>query len=646
MIKAQSEVTIHVEKNALFYVEKNVTTSVNGGVQLKGDWKNRGNVIISGYSNSIFSTLKQDNSLANITDIQNGTSGKFLNLLNTPDNYALPNTTFLGNNYTYGQLYLKDFSQSNITGFVSTEYRNVNHGGYQQIGLPFYEKKLTELNMELGKTFSSTRWSQNEILKWNNNNVVFDYINPILPLNDATAYYILGNKNNSIDISSITKTISGIPYADGTDMIKILQNAGKGIDFGINGTASNEYREKYNSYLQDGFELQSAVGGIAWQGNFGKNIYQFANPFLTNLDLRNIFVDEINGDGVFIDNIYALRLEQASGTISYTPGVGGGATSFRYVTWDKATNSPIGDIDWLIVRPLGTFVIKLKDNASTQTLNFNNLRRFSYIPRISSNYSITTKTSINTNSSSVKQLGVIALDAEKKEIGRSYYVVSPNAKSGHQNTANYQISASSSNVIGSFEENPLNGGYDSNLTSKYWLYINEANQDDFKGKPIPMVVYGEQVKYLKFELRENSLLAAEGTQELTSGIPFYFKINNELQKIKQFDILPITVNGSLAVQIYYGEPQNNLNSEIIDNNPSRTMVIYNSEISKYYVKFDNRWKNAELSIFDASGKLIFNQNKINCKQDYIIENMLVSGVYLIKIISDTQELKISKIIVK
>ena len=45
----------------------------------------------------------------------------------------------------------------------------------------------------------------------------------------------------------------------------------------------------------------------------------------------NIFIDETNGDNVYISNIYAIRLEQASGTVSYTPNVGGGSTSFRYV---------------------------------------------------------------------------------------------------------------------------------------------------------------------------------------------------------------------------------------------------------------------------------------------------------------------------
>lgn len=641
MIKAQSEVTIHVEKNALFYVEKNVTTSVNGGVQLKGDWKNRGNVIISGYSNSIFSTLKQDNSLANITDIQNGTSGKFLNLLNTPDNYALPNTTSLGNNYTYGQLYLKDFSQSNITGFVSTEYRNVNHGGYQQIGLPFYEKKLTELNMELGKTFSSTRWSQNEILKWNNSKVVFDNLDYSQPLNDATGYYILGNKNNSLNLSSVTRLISGQPYTDGPGVIKSIENAGQGINFGTNGSAINEYNERYNSYLQDGFELQSSIGGTAWQGNYGKNLYQFSNPFLTNLDLRNIFIDETNGDNVYISNIYAIRLEQASGTVSYTPNVGGGSTSFRYVTWDSSTNSPVGDVDWLMVRPFGTFVIKLKDNSIPgQTINFNNLRRFAYTPRTSSSYSVNAaRTSQQKNT--LKQLGIIALDAEGKEIGRTYYVVSKNAKSGHQNLGNFQISASSSNVIGSFEENALNGGYDNAYTSKYWLYINEANEEDFQGKAIPMMIYSSNVKSLKFELREN----AELSQELSSGKSFFYSINGNLNKVSENENVPVSVNSSLSVKLYYGEPQNTLSSEEVLQ-PSRTMVVYNPNISKYFVKFDKNWKTADVSIFDASGKLISKNENVNCHNDFIIDANLVSGFYILKITSDNGESTTSKILMK
>ena len=635
------QVTVHIENAGIFYVEKNVLTSINGGVQIKGKFKNRGNVLLQGFSDSVFKTLKEDGSNAEFSDLQNGTSGQFLNILNNPDNYELTNTTALGNNYSYGQLYISNFNQANIKGFASAEYRNVNHGAYQQIGLPFFLKNLTELNDELGKTFSTRRWTQNEILKWNNNKVVFDNLDYSQPLNDATGYYILGNKNNSLNLSSVTRLISGQPYTDGYGIIKSIENAGQGINFGTNGSAINQYNERYNSYLQDGFELQSSIGGTAWQGNYGKNLYQFSNPFLTNLDLRNIFIDETNGDNVYISNIYAIRLEQASGTVSYTPNVGGGSTSFRYVTWDSSTNSPVGDVDWLMVRPFGTFVIKLKDNSIPgQTINFNNLRRFAYTPRTSSSYSVNAAR-ISQSKNTLKQLGIIALDAEGKEIGRTYYVVSKNAKSGHQNLGNFQISASSSNVIGSFEENALNGGYDNAYTSKYWLYINEANEEDFQGKAIPMMIYSSNVKSLKFELREN----AELSQELSSGKSFFYSINGNLNKVSQNGNVPVSVNSSLSVKLYYGEPQNTLSSEEVLQ-PSRTMVVYNPNISKYFVKFDKNWKTADVSIFDASGKIISKKENVNCHNDFIIDENLVSGLYILKITSDNGESTTSKILMK
>jgi hypothetical protein len=63
----------------------------------------------------------------------------------------------------------------------------------------------------LGKTFSPNRWTQNEILKWNNSKVVFDNLDYSQPLDDATGYYILGNKNNSLNLSSVTRLYQDNP---------------------------------------------------------------------------------------------------------------------------------------------------------------------------------------------------------------------------------------------------------------------------------------------------------------------------------------------------------------------------------------------------------------------------------------------------
>ena len=637
------ENALNVKNGNYLFIDKSVLFYNNGSFKIQNATvKNKGNFLLKGSNLSNFITLNEDGSPTTITDLENNKGGIFTNFLNEESNYLLPNTTSKGNNYSYGQLYLSGFNQSNISAIINEQYRNANHGTYQQIGLPFYGKSLNELSSELGKIFTPTRWSQNEILKWNNQKVVFDNLNYSQPIIEPAAYYILGNKNNSINLSTITRIIRGVPYTDGSSMIFNLQNAGASVDYGNNGNNLNEYNERYNSYLQDGFELQSAIGGIAWQGSYGKNIYQFANPFLTNIDLRNIFINEANGDGVYLNNIYGIRLEQASGTISYTPGIGGGASSFRYVTWDNTTNSPVGDIDWLIVRPLSTFVIKLKDNSSLQTLDFNSLRRFNYTPRAD----VTAYSVIASKSSKIgttKQLGIIALDSNQREIGRTYYVVSPSTKTGHQNIGNLQITSSSSNIIGSFEEDPIKGGYDNNYTSKYWLYINEANETDFYGKPIPVVIYNNAVKFLKFEIRENGYPIPQNNDILSSGKSFFCLINNSLTRIKNDDIIPIDFSTNLSLNAYYGEPSSQ-SLGVDDISRSRTMVVYNSNIEKYVVIFDPKWKECNIKLFDFSGKLIFQKN-ITTNKNYVIEQNLVTGAYYVVLNNENETVK-SKIIIK
>jgi len=61
----------------------------------------------------------------------------------------------------------------------------------------------------------------------------------------------------------------------------------------------------------------------------------------------------------------------------------------------------------------------------------------------------------------------------------------------------------SKTIIGTFEESKK-GGVDEDLINSYWLYINEANENDFKGKEVPMRIYSPDVKSLAFEILENA----------------------------------------------------------------------------------------------------------------------------------------------
>lgn len=638
-VQAQN-VLVHVDDAATTYVSKGTLVYSGGGLQMKGSGivENHGNFMVDGTSTDSFKTIDASN--VNKTEANGG--GNFVNKLNEPTAYATYNTNSSSATpaYTYGQLFISGIPQTNITGIVDQEYRAVNHGTYQQIGLPFYDKTASTLSAELGKTFTNARYSKNEILAYSNPTVVsmnVDITTKLGVANPGTAYYMLGGLG--LDVSNTTRTLKGRPLTDiGTTVT--LQNAGNGINFGTGGSATNMYNEKYYTYLQDGFHIGS--GGTAWQGNYGRNIYQFSNPFLTNIDLSQIAVNEgaTVGDGINLTKIQGVRLE-VSGvqTASSTGGSGGtGSSSYKFITYPSGV--PTGDVDYTVVRPMGTFVIKLLDNTSADTFNFANLRRFNYYSRAAStNYSV----AANKNSSgTVKQLGVIGLDANGNEVARTYYVVYPNGTTGHSTNALTQVTLSSGDILGTFEED-VNGGYDNNYTGQYWLYINEANEFNFKGKNIKLVNYDlNKIKSYKFEIRENAQLVANGTHALSTGIGFYYKAaNGTLQQAVQGGVTSVT---NAEYDLYYGEP-NVVLATTETKSPSRTVVIYNPAITNYIVRFDPNWKKADIEVYDMSGKLVISKKAVETTRDFVIElDQQIKNSYVVKIVSDKGDIVNTKIL--
>lgn len=632
-INAQT-VLLHVDTGGQMYVSKGTLVYNGGGMQVKntGNVENHGNFMVVGSATDVFKTIDAAN--ADKTEATGG--GNFVNKLNEPTAYATyTNSTTPA--YTYGQFFISGIPQSNITGIVDQEFRALKHGTYQQMGLPFYDKTVSTLSTELGKTFSNTRYSQNEILSYDNASVVSTNVALTSKLgvaNPGTKYYILGGLG--LDVSNNTRTLKGRPLTDiGTTIT--LQNAGNGVNFGTGGNATNVYNEKYNTYLQDGFHVAS---GTAWQGSYGKNLYQFSNPFLTNLDLSQIATSETatTGDGINLTRIQGVRIEVSGVTTSTTGGTG--SSSFKFITFPAG--APTGDVEYTMVRPLGTFVIKLLDNTSADTFNFSNLRRFNYYSRASNtNYSVTANK--NTNNGTVKQLGIIGLDINGNEVGRTYYVVYPNGTTGHSSNALTQVTASSTDIFGTYEE-AQNGGYDNNYTSLYWLYINEANENAFQGKNIKLVNYDlNKIKSYKFEIRENAELVANGTHQLSAGVGFYYKApNGTALAANQGGVIP--VDGA-EYDLYYGLPNSFLGTENSGVKPSRTMVIYNPAITNYIVRFDPNWKKADIEVYDMSGKLVISKKAVNTSTDFVIElNNAIKNSYVVKIVSDKGETVNSKIL--
>lgn len=638
------QVLCHVDENGIFFVGKNALVYNGGGLQMKGNalYENHGNVMVVGNgTGSVFKTINTSN--ADKTEATGG--GNFINKLNDPGNFATYNSsTGASVSYTYGQLYITGIAQTAITGIVDQEFRAINHGAYQQIGMPFYGKSASTLNSELGKSFNTTRRSENEILIWNNRNVVFDNL-PDLNYKfgqnaPAFAYYSIGGKG--LDVSTVTRIIKGRPVSDYVVLNNeiTLKDAGLGTDFGVNGSKINGYGGRYNTYVQDGFAV--AMGGTIWQGDFGRNIYQLANPYLTNLDLSQIATTETGGDGNDLTNIYGVRLEVSG--VQYNPNSGGGSTSYKSITYGGGSAS--GDVDYQVVRPLGTFVIKLRDN-SDQKLDFSTLRRFKYnIRTFDKPYDVTAKREVN-KSSTLKQLGVIGLDVNGNEVERTYYIVSDNTVSGASKNVKAQIGAIGNQLFGTYEEDALNGGYDNNNTS-YWLYLNETNENDFKGKNIKLVNYNANIVSFKFELRENAVLVEDATHLLSQGEGFYYRKENEMT------VHPILQNGTansvagvypdgVEYNLYYGKPSGTLDTDVAVKKSS-TIVVFNPENDNYFVKFDPTWKNSTVQVFDMSGKLVHSAEKVSASGRYELPLLKTTAGYIVHITSDKGEKVVTKIL--
>ena len=540
-------------------------------------------------------------------------------------------------NLRYGQLYFGLWAnQTNVTGIVDKEYKDNHHGSYQQISLPF-KKKLSELSAELlspGHTFKfgagnrANRYSGEAIMVYNNYRARFDDT-AVTDESVPGTYYILGTKN--FNASTAVKTIKGVPYSNqGPYVTSILSNSG--VDFGTNGKNQNYYRERYNTYIQDQWHITNFGPGSEWTGDFGRNIYMLANNYLTNLDLINQLPQITNND------ILGIRLEPTS--VTTASGGGTQSTGARHVTYNAA-GVPSGDVT-AIIRPMQTFVLKFRNNNNQQIDSYF-FRRFAYSARP---YQATPNVLARGAAGSVKQLGVIALDEQGNELGKTYYVVYPEAQTGKPTTYSTQVAAGSENIIGTFEEKP-SGGIDEELQNSYWLYINEANQSDYRGKEIPLKIYSDKVRALKFEVRENAVEVPDSQEKFRNGQSFYISKGNDLVTVGHNKTIPVSATDN-SFGLFYGKPSgyNDVSSARNVAKPSATVVAFDEATKEYKIFFDPAWNTAKVEVYDLSGRLIYSKDKVDTKAGEFTLS-LPSGnraTYVVKAVSETGSVFSQKII--
>ncbi len=599
----------------------------------------------------------------NIGDIMVVTSGEYFDVASTSDfrlKYVSPSI--------YGQLYIKDMLQNNIRGKINKEYVAASHGatGWQQTGLPFYNYSITELqatlphiNVTNTALNSVGRWNPRTVFKWNNNLAVWDQLTSAMTtsVGNPTDYYILSRRNyeggivwnpeittendlgatdnlagtstsaSAFAINTKKKIFKGLPVSDaGLDTTVTLKDAFSG-SYGTNGTGVNKYNERYNTYIDDPFVTNK------WSLDYGKNNYQYGNPFLTNIDLSLIKKGTTSSDDENaisnLNGIYYYTTVESSNN-----GVVFSSLSGVMVTFN-IDGTPVGDVDKLIIKPMQAFVMKLSSN-SEQTLKFNKTRRFAQTARAETTQYAVTAARKASSSVVTKQLGVVLLDSNDKEIGRTYYVVSNEAVTGYApETAKMQAVSDNTSIF--TKEELITGGTDTNTT--YGLYINEANEETFKGKKVSLAINNPDAAKIKFLISEEGKMISENNS-LSNGKSFYFDDNGTLTRLTSGTTIPVT-NKNFTYGLYYEQPNGSLGVNELTN--GQTIIAKNG--SDYFVRFNKNWKVADIEIYSATGQIIYSAKKVSTVSDYTLPiNNSVNALYIVKVKSEKGEIITKKII--
>lgn len=657
-----SQVLTYVGSSALVTIQPQTLVYNGGGLQTAASSviNNSGNIMLSG--------TPTGNSNTNPKLIIDPTST--FRIVSSTTNAATD----------YGQLYITGIEQANISGKVSKEYRSeylngsggTDNTGRQQIGLPFYNYTIPELVSVFGAgnlnvtniaNNSAGRFNVASAFWWNNARARFDQIaysgtaydaagapNPAF-INPMT-YYILPRKSTTTNPFWIpnaqTKTFVGTPVSDMTPSnVEFNLSGGYSGSFGVNGNGANFFGERYYSYLDDPFRTRDS----SWPVDYGLNLYQMANPFLTNLDLKFIGQSEIGNlsDGNAITNLEGLAY-YTTGNVSWAIRTGSTYSTLNMVKLVAGTLQA-GDIKG-VIRPLGAFMLKLKDNTSSK-INFNGTRRFKYSSRASTvDYSVAAARSTSASSTEedseqlslidipadkiVKQVAVVMYDSAGDELDRTYYAVSPSAVTGFSSLATLQGYSPNKKIF--TKEEKTDGGVDANYNDK--LYINEANEISFKSKEIPLYIdFADEPYELKFEVYEKGE-RVEG--ELSNGNSFYFK-NADGQFVKIVDGDSISMNGSQQnLGLFYEKPAN---GTLDANNAIKSQTIIAKKDNQWVVRFAKDWKKASVEVYSAAGQLLNSKSEITTGSDYAIPlNYQAKSIFVVKAISDKGEVVIKKII--
>lgn len=638
---------VKVQPNTLFYFGDNLHVTSNSTAV----FENAGNVKIDGnYVNA------------------SATGANFVSTWDVPSN-----------NTSYGQVIINEASTAGrLTMEKGTIDPNVFDWG--QFAIPFYYSTVDEaMGFLFGTTYSSSgNRYQKSMMVWDNiQKPEFDHFNAGAPLdaNSPTAYYILNLEYASGNIKTVMENNAKLAYR-GLPSNGVFSNRPMntnmyhfgGVPWSNWKGKKNTYQEKYQTYIED------KVRNISDDAGYGRNYFQFGNPYTSNIDLAYIGSPASPGydDG---NDIQGLLGVARVADLDYTDQGGSTSSAMVVATYNEATNTWGGNASALLVKPFEPFIVVL-NNGSTNTgdrfIHFSDkLKTFSMTPNsMGSGVIVAPKNGDAGGTPEMEeegvspfggltsarprfyQVGLNLYNSNGAPTGNVAYVIVSN--SGVVNGTPHALESEYSDFNGRTgfylaQENPDGSPV---LNSARKMHINAVNMY-FNNKPIPMFFNRKAGDlngyYIKADLFYQNIFTQVSQDEnnFIDGNSFFFHDKRE-------DVLmPITTDFNYYVDVSEKSLDNRytiywnggpvLNKGEMDETLATSATLIYKDRQTHKIKFNTEWSSANVKVYDMSGRNIMSYSNVDTKTDFEL-NLPKGGVYVVKAESNTGDVYTQKVV--
>jgi len=637
---------VKVQPNTLVYFgdNLNVTSTTNAVLE------NAGNILVEGdYVNA------------------SATGANFLSTWDVPSD-----------NTSYGQVIINENSSA---GRLTMEKGTIDPAVFNwgQFAMPFHFANVDEaMDFLFGTVYStSNNRYQKSMMVWDNvQKPEFDHFNAgdALGANSPTAYYILNLEYNSGNIKPVMQTNAKLAYRgvpSNEAFLNIPMNTNMyyfgGVGWNNWKGKKNTYLEKYQTYIDDKVRMTTDDAG------YGRNYFQFGNPYTSNIDLAYIGSPASPGydDGNDIDGLLAVA---RVADLDYTAQGGSASSGMIVATYDEVTNVWGGDASALLVKPFEPFIVVLDTDATNtgnRVINFSDkLKTFSMTPNSLGGGVVTPKNgefdggNIDvaedrmsfTLPTSAKprfyQVGLSLHHSNGAPTGNKAYVIVTNSGviNGTANALESEYSDFGSRTGFYLAQENQDGSPVFNSTRK--MHINAVNMA-YVNKPIPMFFNRKsgdlEGYYIKADLFYRNIFTqlTEEENNYIDGNSFFFYDKRE-------DVLmPITTDFNYYVDVSEKALENRytvywnggpvLNKGEMDETLIAGSTIIYKDQQTHKIRFNDQWDSANVKVYDMSGRNIMSFENVDTQADFELK-LPAAGVYVVKAESNTGEVYTQKII--